>query len=124
MRLIGALALLLLTSQAWGATWYVRPATGEYGAEDGTTYAAAYDGFADVVWSGAGIVAGDTLRVVTDDGPYYERMVIGVSGSAASRITITGWSNASSAAAYATVETSVDISGAQSFSAATTCCHS
>ncbi len=43
------------------ATWYVRPASGEYGAEDGTSYDAAWDGFEDVTWNS--VQPGDTVYV-------------------------------------------------------------
>lgn len=61
MRLL--LALLLLSFEAGAATWYVRPASGEYGAEDGTSYATAFDGFADVAWGVGNVTTGDTLVV-------------------------------------------------------------
>ncbi|MFH1559772.1 MAG: hypothetical protein ABIC19_04680, partial [Patescibacteria group bacterium] len=47
--------------QAQAATWYVRPSTDEYGAEDGTSYAAAFDGVSDITW--AAIDPGDTLYI-------------------------------------------------------------
>lgn len=56
---------LCITTQAVAETLYVRPEGGSYGAEDGTSYANAFDGFEDMVWgAGAGqIGAGDTLIV-------------------------------------------------------------
>lgn len=57
---------ILIACQAVGAEdLYVRSSSGEYGLEDGSSYAAAFDGFADVQYgSGAGKVSsGDTLYV-------------------------------------------------------------
>src|SRR3990167_9697545 len=58
---IFALLLLALCAPAWATVWYVRPVEAEYGAEDGTSYAAAFDGFADV--NTAGLVSGDTVII-------------------------------------------------------------
>jgi len=44
-----------------GAKWYVRPLGTNYGAEDGTSYATAWEGFAAIQW--ASIEPGDTLYV-------------------------------------------------------------
>ena len=62
-RLCRAFALALFALPAWGATWYVRPITAEYGAEDGSSYAAAFDGLGDITWGVGGVQAGDTLKV-------------------------------------------------------------
>jgi len=62
-RLTLVLFLSLFANSVWAATWYVRPLSGEYGAEDGTSLATAFDGFADVVWGVSGVNAGDTLCV-------------------------------------------------------------
>jgi hypothetical protein len=56
--------LLLLSFEAGAATWYVRPASGEYGAENGTSYADAWDGFADVTQSSP--ASSDTVYVCGD----------------------------------------------------------
>ena len=55
--------LLLLSLPAWATDWYVRPSTAEYGAEDGSSYAAAFDGLGDITWGVGGVQAGDTLKV-------------------------------------------------------------
>lgn len=68
-------------------TWYVRPIGAEYGAEDGTTYETAFDGFAGITWGVGGVVAGDTLYVC---GTHSEEMIVGASGSSGSYITIRG----------------------------------
>ena len=81
------LLFLLLPNLAWGATWYVRPISGEYGGEDGTAYATAYDGFVGITWGVGGVVAGDTLYVC---GTHTEQLTVGASGSNGSLITIRG----------------------------------
>jgi hypothetical protein len=87
-RALLALLLALTASSAWGATWYVRPASGEYGAEDGTSYATAYDGWADINWT-TDIDAGDTLIVCgTLDDNFAAN--VGDSGTAGNVITIDG----------------------------------
>ena len=48
------------------STWYVRPYGGNtvtYGAENGTSYADAWDGFSKIAWGPGGVQAGDTLYV-------------------------------------------------------------
>ena len=57
------LGLLLFANGVWAATWYVRPAPGEYGAEDGTTYDTAWDSMSAVVWGVSGVNTGDTLKL-------------------------------------------------------------
>jgi len=76
------------------ADWYVRPSGGSYGAEDGTSYATAWDGFGDITWGSGGIVAGDTLWVcgahVSASTHNAVIGTIGASGAAGSPITIRG----------------------------------
>ncbi len=87
-RLLGIILFLMFPSMGWGATWYVRPSTGEYGAEDGTAYATAYDGWADVTWGAGGVVAGDTLYICgTFTGEYAN---VGAAGSVGSPIVLDG----------------------------------
>lgn len=76
MKLAIALFLCLCQS-ALAATWYVRPGVwttvdgsghpiptaGVYGAQDGTSYADAWNGITSIVWGGGGVSAGDTLYV-------------------------------------------------------------
>jgi len=66
----GLLAILILIwfllpqSVALAASdWYVRPAGGSYGSEDGTSYANAWDGLSNVVWGPGGVEAGDKLII-------------------------------------------------------------
>lgn len=81
--------LFLFTLPAWGATWYVRPDTqGEYGLEDGTSLANAFDGNADIAW--ASINTGDTLYGCGDWLPADARIVIADSGSAGVHIKFSG----------------------------------
>ena len=69
--------------------WYVRPAGGSYGAEDGTSYEAAWEGFAAIQW--ASIQPGDTLYVA---GTHYAQasnfyaFEVGAAGVSGSPITI------------------------------------
>lgn len=70
-----------------GKTWYVRPSGGTYGAEDGTSYDTAWDGFTNIDWTANGVKAGDTLYVC---GTHTEAFVIGGSGTSELPITIRG----------------------------------
>ena len=63
---MGAGAWIWLVNDTPAAnTWYVRPsaAPGTYGAEDGTSYADAWNGRANVVQGVGGVTSGDTLYV-------------------------------------------------------------
>jgi parallel beta-helix repeat protein len=78
--------VFLMPVWVWGATWYVRPVSGEYGAEDGTSYEAAYDGFSNISW--AAISAGDTLYVC---GAHVgQQLYVSKSGTSGNPITIRG----------------------------------
>ncbi|GAG28135.1 unnamed protein product, partial [marine sediment metagenome] len=46
-----------------GEIYYVRPAGGNYGGENGSSYENAWDGLENVVWGSGGVGAGDTLYV-------------------------------------------------------------
>jgi hypothetical protein len=48
-KLLIILMILSLSVPAWADKW-VRPVSGEYGLEDGSSYANAYDGISDIVW--------------------------------------------------------------------------
>jgi len=54
---------IIFLSPVFGANWYVRPAGGNYGLENGTSYANAWDGLEKVVWGAGGVQPGDTLYV-------------------------------------------------------------
>jgi PKD repeat protein len=90
--------LLIFAVQLKGANWYVRPAGGNYGAEDGTSYANAWDGLLNVRWGAGGVDAGDTLYVcgthilnMTSKTPYNQGSITPHSGdSDAARVTIRG----------------------------------
>lgn len=62
-----------------GKTWYVRPSGGAYGAEDGTSYATAWDGFTNIDWTAAGVQPGDLLYIC---GTHTEAFAVGGSGTA------------------------------------------
>ena len=55
--------LITTTYPVFATDWYVRPAGGNYGSENGTSYANALDGLKNVVWGEGGVQAGDTLYV-------------------------------------------------------------
>ena len=60
-----SLVWLILSANAAASDWFVRPAGGNYGSEDGSSYQDAWDGLLNVVWgNGAGEVGpGDNLYV-------------------------------------------------------------
>ncbi len=66
-------------------TWYVRPAGGTYGLEDGTSYADAWDGFANIDWSVLG--AGDTLYLI---GTFTNHLAVYSGGDATGDLWIRG----------------------------------
>lgn len=84
--------LAVLPSWADAATWYVRPATDgngtdlNYGDEDGTSSANAFDGFADIT----GLTAGDTVCLPGSDEPFFERLNTGTVGTASAYVTYKG----------------------------------
>ena len=57
------LGLFLLIPGVLARDWYVRPAGGSYGSENGTSYANAWDGLLNVRWGTGGVQPGDTLWV-------------------------------------------------------------
>ena len=58
-----SLVWLILSANAAASDWFVRPAGGSYGSEDGSSYQNAWDGLRNVVWGPSGVKAGDTLYV-------------------------------------------------------------
>jgi len=52
-----------ISGDAAGEYWYVRPAEGEYGNNDGTSYENAWSGLLNVVWGSGGVGLGDTLWI-------------------------------------------------------------
>lgn len=98
-RLCRALALALFALPAWATTWHVRPASGgEYGLEDGTSYANAYDGSPDITWGVGGVQPGDTLCIWDtwtgtadkDDGGTTRMLRAKATGTSGNIITIDG----------------------------------
>lgn len=94
LALVGALALLWGSyARLAGTVWFVRPESVDgvnvnYGAEDGTSFANAFDGFSDITWaSGAGsVAAGDTV-LVCDSGEHFH--ADSADGGAATMLTVT-----------------------------------
>lgn len=70
---------------ATGAAWYVRPAGGSYGDEDGTSYVNAWNGFDAIDWDL--IEPLDNLYVA---GTHIEGLTIGASGTETKNILIRG----------------------------------
>jgi hypothetical protein len=81
--------LVVVPDWAFATTWYVRPDTDgindlNYGTEDGTSYANAFDGFADIT----GLAAGDTVCLPGGDEPFYgESLDTATSGTQSQPIT-------------------------------------
>ncbi|KYK25768.1 hypothetical protein AYK26_02015 [Euryarchaeota archaeon SM23-78] len=61
--LFGLMILVFLLPLISAADWYVRPAGGDYGLENGTSYDNAWDGLENVPWGGGGVQSGDTLYI-------------------------------------------------------------
>ena len=57
------LVWLILSADAAASDWFVRPAGGNYGSEDGSSYQNAWDGLTNVLWGPGGVEAGDNLYV-------------------------------------------------------------
>jgi hypothetical protein len=72
------------------ADWYVRPFGGSYGAADGQTYDAAFNGLGAVEW--VKVKAGDTLWVCGEHDQNHPHgiLTVGASGTSGSHITIRG----------------------------------
>lgn len=72
-------------------TWYVRPDTSHSGTRNGTSYAAAWGGWSEIVWGASGVNAGDTLYVCGNHA-YAASIAVGTHGatSDANRVTIRG----------------------------------
>lgn len=85
---------LVCSFQLNAETFYVRPPSGEYGLEDGSSYNNAFDGFDNIVWgTGAGEVGpGDTLYVCGSDNngaaPFKKYLKPPISGTSLNYITI------------------------------------
>ncbi|GAB6907141.1 hypothetical protein JCM12296A_29770 [Desulfosarcina cetonica] len=63
-KIICFLFLLLLTqTDLYAGEWFVRPAGGAYGREDGTSYKNAWNGLAGIIWGTKGVHPGDTLWI-------------------------------------------------------------
>lgn len=124
MKVLLILLGVVAFSNAYAAVWYVCPGAGangetlRYGTGDGASPENCFDGFARA-WASGRIRAGETLRVVSDFGAFYERMIVEDSGQSGFPIRIEGWSAVRGAPSMATLSTSVPIGGYQSFSGST-----
>ncbi len=76
VAILAILAIFAMSSAGWAATYYVRPISGEYSAEDGSDYDNAFDGFADITWGSLG--GGDTLFVA---GTFSNQLDVQASGT-------------------------------------------
>jgi hypothetical protein len=56
-------AAIVSGASVHAADWYVRPADGVYGLENGTSYENAWNGLLNVVWGSGGVQPGDTLWI-------------------------------------------------------------
>lgn len=65
--------------------YYVRPAGGNYGDEDGSSYANAWNGFADITWASLG--AGKVLYIC---GTHNEILTVGASGTSTAHLVLRG----------------------------------
>jgi len=63
LSLIIVQIFLVLSVPVLARDWYVRPAGGSYGLENGTSYANAWDGLMNVKWGAGGVQPGDTLFI-------------------------------------------------------------
>lgn len=86
MRRNVAYLLCLLSGAAAATTWYVQPATGEYGSEDGSSLDNSFDGLADINAACASIQPGDIVRF---HGHFVAEQLIPCPGSANGRVTYT-----------------------------------
>jgi hypothetical protein len=88
--------LVVFGFNAFASDWYVLPSGQTYNG-DGTGPdpaaseggAGAWDGFSNIVWDGAGVVAGDSLYLISGETYTNEQMTVGASGSSGNPITIT-----------------------------------
>jgi hypothetical protein len=85
---IGILAIMCTLQEAAAGSWYVDNTAG--GANSGTSWTNAWNGFSKIVWGASGVKAGDTLFISggATSQVYTEGISIGASGSAGAFITI------------------------------------
>lgn len=91
-RLFCAICLCFLSMSSFATNWYMDSAASA--GNDGTSWGDAWETFGDVVWGGAGVVAGDTLyisggatsKTYTATAEYM--LTVGVSGTAESPVTV------------------------------------
>ena len=95
-KALRGLFLCLIFGSSLATDFYVRPLGGTYGAENGTSYAAAFDGFVDI----SGVAAGDTVyicgthnaedNVCADSGSVHSILCTTASGTAGNPIVYDG----------------------------------
>jgi len=90
-----SLVWLILSADAAASDWFVRPAGGSYGSEDGTSYVNAWDGLLSVVWGSEGVQPGDNLYVCgihlrNNTNGLWEFFKLDANGTDGNRITIRG----------------------------------
>jgi PKD repeat protein len=90
------LSMTIYCAPLLATDWYVRPAGGNYGLENGTSYDNAWDGLEKVVWGPGGVQAGDNLYVCgfhihTHTGGSVGRIIVPSSGTSdLNRVVIRG----------------------------------
>ena len=94
-KIILIIIFTLIYSTSWATDYYVRPASGEYGGEDGLSYATAYDGESDIVW--ADVDSGDGKLFIC--GTHYQTFDVNVSGEDGTPIQLVSCTIANGASA-------------------------
>jgi len=85
---IPIILFLLIPVTVSATEWYVRPAGGNYGAEDGSSYTNAWDGFDNIDWNSIG--PGDNLYVCGLHVVGLDALEINSSGTPGNLVTVRG----------------------------------
>ena len=103
--------ILLFPVNALATDWYVDKSAS--GTNAGTSWTNAWESFANIVWAGAGVVAGDTLYISGGAAgqTYAETLTIGVSGSSGNQVTIKSGAAAPSPSGHGGLVTITDTDG-------------
>jgi len=86
------LLAFVFPSVVFAQDYYVRPAGGSYGTEDGTSYANAWDGISNINW--AAVDSGNGILYV--DGTHTSGVTISVSGESGTPIHLKGYTPSAS----------------------------